>query len=733
MLHLFIRFLVIPLAASFLALGAATVTLPLPEMAVPKTSKPPTIDGDLKPGEWDQAAACTGFVKAFDGALSRAQSTAWITYDDKYLYVAFRNYRSEQLAIISVSGRRSDDDAIVADPSNEIWISPATTPATTYQTVVNAYPAVLDVKMIPSLGFTSRSWSGRWEVASRQSAEGWTIEARAPIAAFGFDHIADGATWRALFATDVLADGTGFRAWAPGGAFADIARHGFLHFTAHGPAFQLLDVESLSSGRLNVPIAVSASDAGSAEVTVTMRFGTGAEPAAGDTVLAKTLSVAAGHREEYVFNSATNGYQRIPAAGFCTITAKSGSTILYHQVIPYTVDGYVRHPPARVLAKPYQDAFGLDASYAPLSKQLVVKIDRYYMPNRTSVAHGRVELRDTATGKAVAERPISPFWQDYSEFPLDLASLRVPIATDVLSPPPAVYQLQAVLSDHNGHDVATVTKPVKLEGYQFSWLPNDVGISDKVIPPWSPVRWDAATVSLWNKRYVMTGAGLAEKVTNSGIPQLTGPMRIEAVVNGALVTLAGASPTLIRQADAFVELKGTSKSGPLTVDARTRIEFDGFVWNTMTIQPTSANVGRLSLVVDMPESEAPSFVTTSGGWSSYFGSTPDKWDSRDSSLTSMVGNFVPYVFLTDSFRGFSWFADNTKGWRLDPALPTQELRRHDGLVTLRVNFINKAGPIDKALKVEYGWMVTPQKAQPRAWRAYLISGRKYFPQATPVF
>ena len=70
----------------------------------------------------------------------------------------------------------------------------------------------------------------------------------------------------------------------------------------------------------------------------------------------------------------------------------------------------------------------------------------------------------------------------------------------------------------------------------------------------------------------------------------------------------------------------------------------------------------MALVVTMPKDQAPCFVTTSGGWSAYHGWTPEKWDSRETALGSMIGNFVPYVLLTDSDRGFCWFADSDQGW-----------------------------------------------------------------------
>ncbi len=735
--------------SSFLALLACglapntaySASPPLPQMSVPRTNHPPVIDGILQPGEWDRAAACTGFVTAFDGKLAKTQSTAWMTFDDKYIYVAFKNYRSEKLTLLSVGGRRMDDDKSVYDPSNEIWISPPGAPATTFQTLVNSYPAILDVKMIPSVGYTSKAWSGKWEVASHQSGDSWTIEARAPISAFGVDRIADGATWHALFATDVLSEPDKFRAWAPGGAFADIARHGIVNFTGDGPAFQLLDVDALFTGKPSLSMAVVGATRGSAPVQVTARFGGGIQASGLDTTVAKTYSPAPGVREAFQMSANLGPANQL--SRYCEITAKSGNTVLYHQVIPFTADGSVRRPPATVRSSPYQQAFGLEASYAPLSKKLLIKIDRYYMPQRTTISGGIVRLTDPKSGRVAAERAIAPFRNDYSEFPIDLKDLAIPTLTDQAweaarqktapSPAPAEYLVQAVLTGRNGSQLATASTPAKLMGQQFEWLPNQIGISNQVIAPWTPVQANGAAVSLWNKTYGMTGAGLADRIVNSGSPQLSGPMRLEALIDGRQVTLAAQAPRIVKSSPAEVELAGDATAPNLKVSTNTRVEFDGFVWNAMTIQPTTANVGRLSLVVTMPESEAPFFVTTSGGWSSYFGDTPQQWDSRESSLPSMTGNFVPYVFLTDSERGFSWFADNEKGWRLDPALPTQELRRQNGAVTLRIHFINKPGPIPQPMTIQYGWMVTPQKPQPKGWRGYLIGYQKYFPQSTPVF
>ena len=376
--------------------------LPLPRMAVPATIHPPKIDGTMEPGEWDRAAACTGFITAFEGKLAKVQSTAWLTWDSRYLYVAFRNFRGQGLKFISARARRDDDDAIVYDPANEVWFTPPGTPQATYQTLFNVYPAVFDAKMIPSVGYTSKSWSGKWEVASRQYPDSWTVEARAPISAFGVDRITDGTVWRALFTTDILGEQDKFRAWAPGGAFADIPRHGQLDFTNDGPAFQLLNMETVFGGKPVIEAAVVGAVRSQAAVRVSARFGRGAVADPGDLLISKDVAAAPGSWQSL----------QLPAdltqvglrSGFCEITAAAGANVLYHQVFPFIVDGLIRKPPATTVSTPYQQPFGLTASYAPLSKKLVIQVDRFYMPAKSTVAGGRVQLVDPANGQSVAQR-----------------------------------------------------------------------------------------------------------------------------------------------------------------------------------------------------------------------------------------------------------------------------------------------------------------------------------------
>jgi len=60
----------------------------LPEYHVPKTAKPPTIDGKLDDEAW-KAAPEVNLVTSFDGRPVQRATRARLLYDDKFLYVGF--------------------------------------------------------------------------------------------------------------------------------------------------------------------------------------------------------------------------------------------------------------------------------------------------------------------------------------------------------------------------------------------------------------------------------------------------------------------------------------------------------------------------------------------------------------------------------------------------------------------------------------------------------------------
>jgi hypothetical protein len=788
-----VRRALVPAWILLLALGAGDVmagpkkaAIPLPRMSVGRAAEPPVIDGTLAPGEWDRATAATAFVSAFSNQLAHVQTVVWVMYDDEYFYVCFKNYRTEKNTLLSKRARTNDDIDIVFDHTNEIWFSPPETPAPTYQSMFNSYPAIWDVMKIPTVGHTQQNWTAEWKMATSETREYWIVEGRAPIRNFSTESpVEEGAVWRGLFTNDDLAGtGGGFTAWAPGGGFEVIDRHGWLHFHDNAPAFQFLEMETVFTGQPVYRMAVTGPREGEATVQVTVRWRGGVDAGKEDLVREKTLTVAAGERQDFAleadltqlklptrpgFRKRNKNYPEAPT-GFCEVRAETqGGTLLYHQVFPFDVDGIQRRAPEALRDSPYETPFGVRYFHAPLSRKLVLKIDRLYMDDPAAAAGGTAVLTDPRTGKVVSETPVAPFINDYSQTVVDLARVKLPVqdaenwqahreveqenkviralnkgraAADQEPLPlredplvqPLAFPVAVTLTDEAGGTLATVETEAALVDYEYEWLGHDVGVTDEVIPPWTPLAWDGRTLRMWNKAYVLNGLGLSESIVNDGRPQLSGPMRLEAVVDGERVAVEAAPPRLVRLTDAAADFESVSRLGELDLRVRTRVEFDGFVYNRMTLEPRQpVTLDRLSLVVEMPAAEGECYCTTAGGWTATAGFTPDEWDASLSSSGSRHGSFVPYIFLTDSERGFCWFADNDEHWVIDPDVPEQDLRLVDGTRRLRVHFIGRTATLEAPRTVEYGWIVTPRKPQPKRWRAYQIHFRLPYPKAEGVF
>ena len=85
-------------------------------LAIGLTTRPPEIDGNFEPGEWDAAAAVTGFSVNLTELLEPRQIQVYATYDNDKLYVAVtspvRQGTSLTANVKSRDGRLYRDDAI---------------------------------------------------------------------------------------------------------------------------------------------------------------------------------------------------------------------------------------------------------------------------------------------------------------------------------------------------------------------------------------------------------------------------------------------------------------------------------------------------------------------------------------------------------------------------------------------------------------------------------------------
>ncbi len=765
------------LLAGPLARAAGEVRLEIGDFTATRLVPPPVIDGKVAPGEWDHAMTTSGMMAPFEHELQTAETTMSLGSDAKNFYFLFRCRRTVAEWYLAKTVRLNDDYNY-GDPSIEIWVTPPTLVPETYQSIINTYPAVFDVKMIPTRGYTGQGWKGNWTTAVTETPTDYVIEASIPIKDFGFDAVKNGDVWRFLLCR--TAHGARPRSqasWSITLGFSEIPQHPQVHFMDDEAVLQVFNVTSVFTGKYEFPMAVAAPRGQGAEVDVEVRFHKGqASGAADDRVEKKHLSLKAGERQPFTL---AGDVTDLKAGNFTISATKADGARIFRQSFPFTVNGWTPQAPQRPANVPPPPELNINAQYGPETNTVLVKADILDLTTRAKAAAATVKIVDTVTGKTLSQQAMGPFIEWYSQAQVRLQNADIPAvdfktmnalrakataeaeAKAAAEPPaagakpgaakkpvkvppiplpvtPRKVTVEVTVADKDGNVLKTSSSELSLLRYAAEWTNNKVGITDKVIPPWTPVTVKGADVGVWNRTLKLNGLGLSDGIVNGGTAQLATPMRLVAVVGGQETEIAASKPKLKRQVEAEVDLTGSGTGAGLAFTAATRVEFDGFTKLDWTFGPagkTPVKVDQLYLEVTLPAAEATHFCTTAGGWTAVHDALPDYWTSQATASGMLIGDWVPYIWLTNSDRAFLWFADSDKGWSHDPdkKLPTQEIKRENGQVRLRVHFIEIPTELTAARTLSWGYQTFPSRPLPDGWRAMFCNQRPPMPHTTNTY
>ena len=702
------------------------------EFTATRFEKAPVIDGKVSPGEWDRAFTTSGLMAPFEHQLQESETTMSLGFDAERFYFLFRCRRGNHEWKLWKHARFNDDYNF-GEPSVEIWVTPPAAVPETYQNIINTYPAVLDVKNIPSRGYSSQGWKGDWKVGVSEDADNYVIEASVPIKDFGFEKINSGDVWQFLLARNCLgAKPRSQASWSITQGFAEIPQHPRVHLLDDELVAQLTGVSTILSGKYAFEVGVVAPRTGGAETDIELRFHQRPTPGDDDRVERKHVKLNQGERQMVNLSGDVAGTKK---GNFTITVTRTGGGVVFRQSFPYAVSGWTPQTPVKPAGAPAVEELALTAQYGPETNTVLVKADILDLPGRENVSTAEARVVDPETGKVLGSVPLRPFREWYGGAELHLKDVAIPIADFGKSDagkapamPGKKVQVVVILRDKDGKELKSATKQLDLLRYAAEWMNNTVGVSDKVIPPWTPVEVKGSEVGVWNRTLSLDGLGMARKVINGGVAQLAAPMRLVAVKDGKEIEVQPGDTRVGRRVEAEADFTGTGEAAGLRFAARTHVEFDGFVNVNLDVAPsgnTPAKVDRLFLEIALPAEEATHFCTTAGGWSAVHDALPDHWSSQSTASGMLVGDFVPYIWLTNSDRALLWFADHDKGWNHEPGktLPTQEIVRKDGKVYLRINFFEVPTEVTEARTITWGWQTFPSRPLPPGWRATLCAPR----------
>ncbi len=143
----------------------------------------PRIDGRLDDRVWQQMQPPEPFVRSFGGEMKPVAGTqAWVTWDDRYLYIAFRCEEPSPQQMV-IAGSRRDDEVWQGD-CVEVFISRSDAPIPYWHFILNPRGVQWDGASDDS-GGDNVAYDARWRSVVFVGEKEWTAEIAIPWNAIG--------------------------------------------------------------------------------------------------------------------------------------------------------------------------------------------------------------------------------------------------------------------------------------------------------------------------------------------------------------------------------------------------------------------------------------------------------------------------------------------------------------------------------------------------------------------
>jgi len=647
------------------AVAAAAPEPGAPILSAGFLSAPPPVGAGLDAASWQAAGSTDTFfslgteVRVADAPLLR------VGFDDRCLYLAVT------LPLPSGATPKADardrDGQVWADDAVEVFVDPTGQHQSEYQFIVNAAGTQTDLKD------EGPSWNGEWKAAAMVQSDSWTATLAIPWATLELSTPADQAVLGLNVCWDRQTPAGLPASWAPlSGSFHQPARFGHLVLRRTGPAVALRQ----QVGPAGIGIDVTPASAG-------------------DVPLEAALTVSAGADRVGTQSSAVAGPTHLVVATPGKDGAQQGGDYRCEVV---------------VLAKGDELPVARQAGLVHVQPPLAVTLRKYFLSEHLGVDMEASELKAVTPQPAVEATLTEASGRELLRRRLD-AMVAGKASTDfeVSALVPGSYRVAAVAMDAGGkallRGTASFTKPETP-----AWLHSRAGISDQVLPPWTPIAVDGSrrkpVIRPWGRAYAFAGLPFPETIRSRDAGLLAAPMRLRLRADGRRVTLEG-TLRVETETPARVVLRGTASGGPLTVASTVTVDYDGNARVDLVLKATRAT--RLDeLVVEAPvrKAHAKYRYHFPGGWGTASNASalaPEGWTSK----------FVPYVWLGDEDRGLAVYTESDQHWRpADPARAVEVVPEGDAAV-LRFQVVGQ--PLDLApeasgIPLTFGFVATPVKA-----------------------
>ena len=688
-------------------------------LSLPKMQQVPTVDGVVSADEWKDAAELQRYLCFYSRTAFPVESEYWLGRDAERLYFAARCLRP-------VAGLQLETAPVGSNVFTALWDDGFEFVFIKDETVAKATFAHLIVNLRGAFYAEGKregalvSWSPEGLLTAFAEADGhFTFELSIPLKSVFLDgggrhavklcqnwegrgkHVVGDIAIR----TCVMPDTAGYVS-STGGVTLD--------FDDAAPVVQMTRLGSGAGGAF--PVAFRLANVSARPLTCKVHF-RGQPERSQCGAIDETVTLEPGAERVLETSVPVQGDEKTDVD--IRVTSADGRRVHYARSFVYEANG----KPPRMFQAGAADLSPVELKFAYYpSYDTVRAVAELLDPSvRTNVTEATLSITD-ANGTVVCSRPVVFDGNGKADFMWktpDLAAHTRRVGSG------AYCATLTVGGISNGVVRQAFFRDV------FPWEGNRIGLSEQVVPPFEPlaVTEGAETkVGVVLREHTLDALGLlrqvkvpaAEGATEPVRELLAAPMRLVATRGSKTEVVGGMGPAFTEKTATRARMTSELTGGLVRGRVTGEWEYDGLLTWTLTLERGTLDGLRLEIPLRAEEAKLM-HACTDGLRFNYAGEVPAGegrvWDSTRAPRSSIVGDYVPYVWVGGPLRGFAVFGDNDKGWVVSDNVPCQEIVREvDGTVVLRLNLIQKACDITEARTIKLGFMATPVKPMLANWR-----------------
>lgn len=255
----------------------------------------------------------------------------------------------------------------------------------------------------------------------------------------------------------------------------------------------------------------------------------------------------------------------------------------------------------------------------------------------------------------------------------------------------------------------------------FPWQNNKIGMARIIVPPFKPLTVDKAA-----KRINATLTGFRpegafwKEIYAQGENILSSPIMLR--INGEPIRETQSEFQSI-EPDRVIRKAELTGCG-MKISAVQDYDYDGFCKLTLKFTPPREGANLQKMVLDIPlQAKYARFMHSTIGQlrRNVSDRVPEGsgtvWQSTQVYYPELNrGNFRPYFWLGEFYKGLSWVCESPKNWSMRPGKATQEVIRAGNTVILRIHIINQTVKWTGPKEIVMAFQPTPVKPQPEGFR-----------------